>query len=549
MREFAHGLDEILVVEEKGPFLETHLKETPLRRGRARRASSASATSRASRCCPRELRPRRRPDRARHRRAASTRAASASTRSRRASGSSHEIHGRPAPSCRWRRARRSSAPAARTTARRRRPRARSSAPGSAATRWSLLNPEGKGEITGITQMGGEGAQWIGMAPFTDDPPPRPEPRRRHVPPLRLAGGPRRGRRRREHHLQAALQRARRDDRRPGRSRASCSIPDADPLARAEGVAADHRHDRGPERLPRRRAGRDRRGARPRPSCSRRRRSSPQVEGVTVLIHDQECAAEKRRSAQARQGWPSPTERVWINERVCEGCGDCGQKSNCLSVQPVETEFGRKTQIHQASCNKDFSCLEGDCPSFVTVVPGERAEARACPRARRRAARAAPARATHDDFGVRMMGIGGTGVVTVNQMLGMAALLDGLHVVGARPDRPRRRRAARSSRDLRITRDAARGREQGAGRQRRPLPRLRPARRRRARRTSCTADRERTVAVVSTSAVPDRPHGDRRGRALPGARGRARRDRRRHAARAQPLPRRPGGSPSACSATT
>ena len=153
-----------------------------------------------------------------------------------------------------------------------------------------------------------------------------------------------------------------------------------------------------------------------------------IDGVTVLIHDQECAAEKRRKRRRGKA-ATPAQRAFINERVCEGCGDCGRVSNCLSVQPVATEFGRKTRIHQSSCNLDFSCLNGDCPSFLTVTP-------AASPARRPAAAvpadspalAEPARLfSPDGFTMRITGVGGTGVVTIAQILGTAFAADGRQV--------------------------------------------------------------------------------------------------------------------------
>lgn len=154
-------------------------------------------------------------------------------------------------------------------------------------------------------------------------------------------------------------------------------------------------------------------------------------GVTVLLHDQACAAENRRG-RARGTIPTPGFRVVINERVCEGCGDCGDKSNCLSVQPIDTPYGRKTRIHQGSCNFDFSCLDGDCPSFATVTVPERPPSR--DRAGERPAPPAVGEPGEpivdpDAFTVRLAGIGGTGVVTVSQILGTAAMLAGRQVRG------------------------------------------------------------------------------------------------------------------------
>ena len=149
------------------------------------------------------------------------------------------------------------------------------------------------------------------------------------------------------------------------------------------------------------------------------RELAQVPGCTVLIYDQTCAAEKRRRRKRGQ-FPDPDRRVIINELVCEGCGDCGVQSNCVSVQPLETEFGRKRTIDQSSCNKDFSCVKGFCPSLIAGVEGaqlkrparawrgagDRYTPRRCPSRQLRAP------ALGRTYGIIVPNIGGTGIVTV-----------------------------------------------------------------------------------------------------------------------------------------
>ena len=153
-----------------------------------------------------------------------------------------------------------------------------------------------------------------------------------------------------------------------------------------------------------------------------------IKGVTALIYDQQCAAEKRRDRK-RGILEIPRKRVLINEAVCEGCGDCGVQSNCLSVTPVQTEYGRKTQIHQSSCNYDYSCLKGDCPSFMTVELEAGAE---------RITKPVTIQTIENDelpepkiladsknpYRILMVGIGGTGVVTVSAIVVAAAHLEG-----------------------------------------------------------------------------------------------------------------------------
>ncbi|MEX2617930.1 MAG: indolepyruvate ferredoxin oxidoreductase family protein [Alphaproteobacteria bacterium] len=165
----------------------------------------------------------------------------------------------------------------------------------------------------------------------------------------------------------------------------------------------------------------------RDELDRIQRELREVEGVTAIIYDQTCAAEKRRRRK-RGTFPDPARRVIINELVCEGCGDCSVASNCLSVVPKETEFGRKRSIDQSTCNKDFSCLNGFCPSFVTVEGGAL-------RKPEPAAQTAqpdlfevlpePAQPSIDTpYGILITGVGGTGVVTIGALLGMAAHIEG-----------------------------------------------------------------------------------------------------------------------------
>jgi len=151
----------------------------------------------------------------------------------------------------------------------------------------------------------------------------------------------------------------------------------------------------------------------------------EIGGVTAIVYDQTCAAEKRRRRK-RGRFPDPPRRVIINDLVCEGCGDCSTQSNCLSVVPVETEFGRKRAIDQSSCNKDYSCLKGFCPSFVTVEGGtlRKREAGELGEGGLPPLPEPKLPAVAEPYGILVTGVGGTGVVTIGALIGMAAHLEG-----------------------------------------------------------------------------------------------------------------------------
>ena len=294
---------------------------------------------------------------------------------------------------------------------------------------TTMHAERVGEVIGLTQMGGEGAVWIGAAPFVSGD---------HLI-QNMGDGT-------YHHsgslsIRAAVASGENITFKLLYNSAVAmtggqdvigvmGVPDLVRELQSEGVARVAITTEEPRRYRRRRL---RGGARVyhRDKMVAVQEELAKVAGVTVLIHDQECATELRRKRKRKLA-SDPTTRIYINERVCEGCGDCGTKSNCLSVQPVATEYGRKTQIHQASCNKDYSCLAGDCPSFLTVTPGAPVSSST---ARRETVPDLDAGtlpdpdplAASDDVAVRLTGIGGTGVVTVAQIVAIAGVRAGRHV--------------------------------------------------------------------------------------------------------------------------
>jgi indolepyruvate ferredoxin oxidoreductase len=362
----------------------------------------------------------------------------------------------------------------------------------------LLAPEGKGEITGLTQMGGEGAQFVGMQRFTDS---------KHFV-QNLGDGT-------FHHSGSlAIRFAVASEvnvtykllynstvaMTGGQDvLGQLTVPDLTRWLALEGVkqVIVTTEDTSKYRPPAPKLDPIAKVMH-RDDLAAAQAELAKVEGVTVLIHDQQCAAERRR-LRKRGKAETPPQRIAINERVCEGCGDCGQKSACLSVIPVETEFGRKTQIHQASCNQDFSCVKGDCPSFLEVIPAAKT-------AKRKRAPEPPAmlpepalRVPRDDFTVRMPGVGGTGVVTVSQILQMAAMLDGKYSFGLDQTGLAQKGGPVIS-DVRIARDRIEGSNKAStGRADLLLgfDVLGAA----SPKNLLVADGERTVAVVSTAATP------------------------------------------------
>ena len=286
--------------------------------------------------------------------------------------------------------------------------------------------------TTFTQMGGEGVPWVGQAPFTTEP---------HIfanlgdgtyfhsgilairqsiaagvnitykilynDAVAMTGGQRVGERPEGHSVLQIMQSLKAEG-----VTALCIVTDEpqkyEGVALAPGVQVFHRDE-----------------------LDRLQREYRVLKGTTAIIYDQTCATEKRRRRK-RGTMVEPDTRVVINELVCEGCGDCSVQSNCLSVEPVETEFGRKRRINQNTCNKDYSCVKGFCPSFVTVQGGQLKSKKKAPESRPDPSKIAvpepvlPSAKTA--FGIVVAGVGGTGVITIGQLLGMAAHIEGKGIV-------------------------------------------------------------------------------------------------------------------------
>ena len=284
---------------------------------------------------------------------------------------------------------------------------------------------------GFTQMGGEGVPWVGQQPFSREP---------HIfanigdgtyfhsgmlairqsvaagvnitykilynDAVAMTGGQRVGERPEGHSVVQIAQSMRAE----GAQRIDVVTDEPEKykgVALAEGVTVHHRDE-----------------------LDRIQREMREIKGTTVIIYDQTCATEKRRRRK-RGTMVDPAVRVVINELVCEGCGDCGVQSNCLSVEPLETEFGRKRTINQSTCNKDRSCLKGFCPSFITVEGGQLRKPTRSAAALPDAVSALPEpvqASLAQPYGLVVAGVGGTGVITIGQLLGMAAHIDGKGIV-------------------------------------------------------------------------------------------------------------------------
>jgi indolepyruvate ferredoxin oxidoreductase len=285
----------------------------------------------------------------------------------------------------------------------------------------------------FTQMGGEGVPWVGQAPFTDE---------KHIfsnlgdgtyfhsgslairqsiaagvnitykilynDAVAMTGGQRVGERPEGHTVLQIMQSVIAE----GVARL-CIVTDEpakyEGVALLPGVTVHHRDE-----------------------LDRIQREFREIKGTSVIIYDQTCATEKRRRRK-RGKLADPAKRVVINELVCEGCGDCSVQSNCLSIEPLETDFGRKRQINQNTCNKDYSCVKGFCPSFVTVEGGElrkpKKEGRKSPFDAALPALPMPVVPSPETaWGIVVAGVGGTGVITIGQLLGMAAHLEGKGVI-------------------------------------------------------------------------------------------------------------------------